>query len=290
PGDLALSSTIEFVQSLKASIAAKSAQQPHPPADSVEEEEEEETGMAVEKEEEEEGETLIVKGKSAPVVLAAADPVPDIIDLPASQIKEPSVGSGLFATLSLLRQRNMLDKLSDEQKLREQQQRNRDGWLAAQRRNEAALALERQRIKQLHNTNSNAIQPLPPTDSKKRRGKADELTPQELEEIRVREQEALERKWAREYEDRMRDYKPQVALEYVDDTGRQLTTKEAYKQLSHAFHGNYSGKNKIDKVMAKRDRERKQIEMATASSTHQHGAVMENAHKKLGSAGIVLSS
>ncbi|KAJ2000504.1 hypothetical protein GGI04_004123, partial [Coemansia thaxteri] len=112
----------------------------------------------------------------------------------------------------------------------------------------------------------------------------------ELEEIRVREQEALERKWAREYEDRMRDYKPQVALEYVDDTGRQLTTKEAYKQLSHAFHGNYSGKNKIDKVMAKRDRERKQIEMATASSTHQHGAVMENAHKKLGSAGIVLSS
>ncbi|KAJ2425995.1 hypothetical protein GGF41_002216, partial [Coemansia sp. RSA 2531] len=77
---------------------------------------------------------------------------------------------------------------------------------------------------------------------------------------------------------------------YVDDTGRTLTTKEAYKQLSHAFHGHYSGKNKIDKVMAKRERERKQLELTSSASTHQYGAVLENAHKKLGSAGIVLAS
>ncbi|KAJ1661305.1 hypothetical protein GGF38_003728, partial [Coemansia sp. RSA 25] len=176
---------------------------------------------------------------------------------------------------------------------REKQQRSRDALLAEQRRQDAALALERQRIKQL-GAHSQKQKPTAaaaaPSLDKKRRGKADELTAKELDEIKAREQEALDRKWAREYEERMRDYKPQVTLEYVDETGRQLTTKEAYKQLSHAFHGHYSGKNKIDKVMAKRENERKQLEITSGASTHHYGAVLENAHKKLGSAGIVLAS
>ncbi|KAI8324496.1 SART-1-domain-containing protein [Martensiomyces pterosporus] len=116
------------------------------------------------------------------------------------------------------------------------------------------------------------------------------MTQRELEEERAREQELLDRKWAREYEQRMKDYKPEVKLEYVDDTGRQLTTKEAYKQLSHVFHGNYSGKNKIDKVMQKRERERKQMSLTSSNATHQYGEVLESAHKKLGIAGIVLST
>ncbi|PIA18785.1 SART-1-domain-containing protein [Coemansia reversa NRRL 1564] len=88
----------------------------------------------------------------------------------------------------------------------------------------------------------------------------------------------------------MRDYKPEVKLEYVDETGRQLSTKEAYKQLSHAFHGHYSGKNKIDKVMKKRDQERRQLELTASDSTHRHGQALENSHKKLGTAGIIFSS
>ncbi|KAJ2730183.1 hypothetical protein IW152_005361 [Coemansia sp. BCRC 34962] len=267
---LALSSTTEFVQSLKAAAAAAAAA-----ASSIKKPEATDP-------EENEVETVIVKRSvPQPVETPAALPAEEPNAEDAS--REPSVGSGLFATLSLLRQRNQLDKLTDEQRQRESQQRSRDLLLSEQRRQESILALERQRIKQL------GTQPLV-SDKRQRRGKADELTPRELDEMRAKEQEALDRKWARDYEERMRDYRPEVNLEYVDETGRQLTTKEAYKQLSHAFHGHYSGKNKIDKVMAKRERERKQMEITSGASTHQYGAVLENAHKKLGSAGIVLNS
>ncbi|KAJ1855307.1 hypothetical protein GGH12_003855 [Coemansia sp. RSA 1822] len=196
--------------------------------------------------------------------------------------QEPSVGMGLAGTLSLLRQRNMLDTMTDEQRQREAQARGRDQWVSSHRRQEHELQKERQRIKQMHKP-----QPDLPHDSKQRRGKADAMTQRELEELRQRDQDALDRKWAREYEDRMRDYKPDVRLEYVDEAGRQLTTKEAYKQLSHAFHGHYSGKNKVDRVMKKHERERRQNELASTSVTHQHGASMEAARRKLGSAGIV---
>lgn len=34
-----------------------------------------------------------------------------------------------------------------------------------------------------------------------------------------------------------RNYKPDIKLEYNDDSGRQLNSKEAFRQLSHKFHG-----------------------------------------------------
>lgn len=44
------------------------------------------------------------------------------------------------------------------------------------------------------------------------------------------------------------DYKPEIVLEYTDDSGRKLEQpKEAYRYLCHKFHGVGPGKNKIDK-------------------------------------------
>ena len=42
-------------------------------------------------------------------------------------------------------------------------------------------------------------------------------------------------------------YKPEVVLDYVDDSGRSLSQKEAFRQLSHRFHGKGSGKKKTEK-------------------------------------------
>merc|ERR1711925_34199 len=42
-------------------------------------------------------------------------------------------------------------------------------------------------------------------------------------------------------------YKPEVTLEYVDDTGRAMNAKEAFRFLSHKFHGKGSGKLKTEK-------------------------------------------
>ncbi|VEL43970.1 unnamed protein product [Protopolystoma xenopodis] len=52
-----------------------------------------------------------------------------------------------------------------------------------------------------------------------------------------------------------RDYKPDVRLEYVDDLGRRLNSKEAFRQLSHKFHGKGSGKRKTEKRMKKIEEE-----------------------------------
>ncbi|CAH8513394.1 unnamed protein product [Heterobilharzia americana] len=46
-------------------------------------------------------------------------------------------------------------------------------------------------------------------------------------------------------------YKPDIKLEYVDELGRDLSAKEAFRQLSHKFHGKGSGKNKTQKRMKK---------------------------------------
>lgn len=50
-------------------------------------------------------------------------------------------------------------------------------------------------------------------------------------------------------------YKPDVKLEYVDDSGRMLNQKEAFRQLSHRFHGKGSGKKKTEKRSKKQQEE-----------------------------------
>ncbi len=42
-------------------------------------------------------------------------------------------------------------------------------------------------------------------------------------------------------------YKPDVKIDYVDESGRNLNPKEAFRQLSHRFHGKGSGKRKQEK-------------------------------------------
>jgi U4/U6.U5 tri-snRNP-associated protein 1 len=50
-------------------------------------------------------------------------------------------------------------------------------------------------------------------------------------------------------------YKPEVKLEYVDDSGHLLNRKEAFRQLSHRFHGKGSGKKKTEKRSKKQQEE-----------------------------------
>jgi len=47
------------------------------------------------------------------------------------------------------------------------------------------------------------------------------------------------------------NYKPIIKLEYVDEHGRTIPPKEAFRALSHRFHGKGSGKKKTEKRMKK---------------------------------------
>ncbi|XP_073821050.1 U4/U6.U5 tri-snRNP-associated protein 1 [Musca autumnalis] len=60
------------------------------------------------------------------------------------------------------------------------------------------------------------------------------------------------------------NFKPNVKLEYIDDNGRILNLKEAFRYLSHKFHGKGPGKNKIEKRLKKMEQEGL---MKTMSST-----------------------
>lgn len=59
-------------------------------------------------------------------------------------------------------------------------------------------------------------------------------------------------------------FKPNVKLEYIDDDGHILCAKEAFRYLSHKFHGKGPGKNKVEKRMKKNEQE---ILMKRMSST-----------------------
>ena len=60
------------------------------------------------------------------------------------------------------------------------------------------------------------------------------------------------------------DYKPNVQIDYVDDTGRVMSQKEAFRYLSHSFHGKGSGKKKTEKRSKKIEEE---MLMKSMSST-----------------------
>ena len=72
-----------------------------------------------------------------------------------------------------------------------------------------------------------------------------------------------------------RDYKPDVQIKYVDDDGRELNRKEAFKHLSHQFHGKGSGKQKTEKHLKKIEDEKRRMAASVLDSSKATG--MSNA-------------
>jgi U4/U6.U5 tri-snRNP-associated protein 1 len=77
-----------------------------------------------------------------------------------------------------------------------------------------------------------------------------------------------------------REYKPDVQIKYVDDDGRLMNQKEAFKHLSHQFHGKGSGKLKTEKHMKKIAEEKKREAASILDSSQATG--MSNAQGTMG--------
>jgi len=78
-----------------------------------------------------------------------------------------------------------------------------------------------------------------------------------------------------------KEYKPDVNIKYVDDSGRVLNQKEAFKHLSHQFHGKGSGKQKTEKQLKKIEEEqRREAKSVLDSSTDNRG--MQRAQGTMG--------
>ncbi|CAO3611820.1 unnamed protein product [Cunninghamella blakesleeana] len=174
-------------------------------------------------------------------------------------IDEPLVGRGLAATLSLLNQKGLISKPTEEQMARDQRIADQIKWQAENKKREKQL--ERQRD---------------------RRDRHRDYDPE-----RLREREERDR--LREFEQRMANYKPDVKLEYIDDQGHSLKTKEAFRFMSHKFHGKTSGKGKTEKRLQKLEEE-KRLNMMSSTDTPLNlaGALLER-QQKTGNAHVVLS-
>lgn len=84
-------------------------------------------------------------------------------------------------------------------------------------------------------------------------------------------------------------YKPDVKIEYVDETGRKLTPKEAFRQLSHRFHGKGSGKIKTERRMKKLEEEALLKKMSSSDTPLGTVALLQEKQKSQKTPYIVLS-
>ncbi|KAN0112614.1 SART-1 protein [Hyaloscypha variabilis] len=88
-----------------------------------------------------------------------------------------------------------------------------------------------------------------------------------------------------------KEYKPNVELKYIDDFGRSMNQKEAFKHLSHQFHGKGSGKQKTEKMLKKIEDEKRKEAQSSLDGSQIGG--MSNAtqqqRKKQRQAGVRLA-
>ena len=117
-----------------------------------------------------------------------------------------------------------------------------------------------------------------------------------LERMSAREKEAYaqaENKQRDQYESRQmaevfnREYRPDIELSYVDEFGRHMSQKEAFKHLSHQFHGKGSGKHKTERRLKKIDEEKKR-EAQSALSGNLNDTTMGVVSKTAKTPGIRL--
>lgn len=96
------------------------------------------------------------------------------------------------------------------------------------------------------------------------------------------------RGFTQEFKDK-EGYKPDVKIEYVDESGRKLTPKEAFRQLSHRFHGKGSGKMKTEKRMKKLEEEALLKKMSSSDTPLGTVALLQEKQKSQKTPYIVLS-
>ncbi|RKF78856.1 U4/U6.U5 tri-snRNP-associated protein snu66 [Golovinomyces cichoracearum] len=88
-----------------------------------------------------------------------------------------------------------------------------------------------------------------------------------------------------------KEYKPNVELKYIDEFGRSMNKKEAFKHLSHQFHGKGSGKQKTEKILKKIEDEKRRLAQCSLDGSQIGGMSGATAQqrKKQGQAGVRLA-
>jgi U4/U6.U5 tri-snRNP-associated protein 1 len=103
-------------------------------------------------------------------------------------------------------------------------------------------------------------------------GRLDRMSAREKEEYARQQNNYRDQQESRQLADLFnKDYKPSVDLKYIDEYGRSMNQKEAFKHLSHQFHGKGSGKQKTEKTLKKIEDEKRKMAQSSLDGSQIGG-------------------
>ncbi|KAM0321735.1 hypothetical protein ACHAQA_009974 [Verticillium albo-atrum] len=183
--------------------------------------------------------------------------------------EERTIGAGMGSALTLLRERGLIQDAHGAD-LNEEFRRKSD-FMAAKRRLESEQD-ERTRDQR---------------EKDRKSGRWDRMSIRDREEYARQQNTYRDQQQSRTVDQLFKtQYKPDVKLKYTDEFGRQLDQKEAFKHLSHQFHGKGSGKGKTDKRLKKIEAEKKRESQSILDLSEN--AAMSSSSSKRKEAGVRL--
>ncbi|KAI0804950.1 SART-1 protein [Xylaria sp. FL0064] len=176
--------------------------------------------------------------------------------------EEKTIGTGIGAALQLLRERRLVNDAGSgdlNENFRHQQ---------------AFLAEKRRRMEEIEQATRHQ------RERDRQGGRLDRMSVQEREQWARQQNNIRDQQASRQLVELFnRDYKPSVDLKYVDEDGRILNQKDAFKHLSHAFHGKGSGKGKTDKRLKKIEDEKRHEAQSVLDASQNVGMSSAAAHQ-----------
>lgn len=156
--------------------------------------------------------------------------------------EETMTGHGVGASLALLRKRGLIGDNGPED-------------LAAKERQRAKFLSEKQHLVDAFDARAREQREV-----ERRSGRWEKMSHKDRDTYARQQNEAREQYLSRLQADMFNaQYRPDVKLQYHDEYGRSMNQKEAFKHLSHMFHGKGSGKQKTEKRLKKIDDEKKNM-------------------------------
>ena len=186
---------------------------------------------------------------------------------------EATLNQGLGATLNMLSQRGLIKKKEEDLNALH---RDRERFLSEKQKREADIEVKARAQRERDRAS----------------GKLDHMSARDREEYARQENRFRDQVESRAITEVFnREYKPNVQLKYVDEFGRSMNQKEAFKHLSHQFHGKGSGKQKTEKHLKKIDDDKKREAQSTLDASQATGLnnAMGATSKKNRQAGVRLA-
>ncbi|KAK3943537.1 SART-1 family protein DOT2 [Diplogelasinospora grovesii] len=172
--------------------------------------------------------------------------------------EEKTVDQGMGATLALLRDRKLI----------ETKDKDKEGSVLNDRFRQRQLFLAELHKRMAAFDEDTRMQ----RERDRASGRLDRMSIREKEEWQRQQNTIRDQHQARIMDQLFREgYKPNIELKYIDADGRSLDAKEAFKELSHQFHGKGSGKGKTDKKLKKLAEEKRRMAQSVLDASQNVG-------------------